>query len=44
MLIVFALGGLGWWWWQRRQPKPVEDEEIIDEPKADGKAHGKSTH
>ena len=23
---------------------PVEDEEIIDEPKADGKAHGKSTH
>ncbi len=32
MLIVFALGGLGWWWWQRRQPKPVEDEWVLPPP------------
>ena len=31
---------------KKKKPKPVEDEEIIDEPKAkaDDKAHGKSTH
>ena len=31
---------------KKKKPKPAEDEEIIDEPKAkaDDKAHGKSTH
>jgi len=31
---------------KKKKPKPAEDEDIIDEPKAkaDDKAHGKSTH